>query len=41
VSVETLLTSNFDSFVIATGITPRTLNIEGSTHPKVLSYIDV
>lgn len=32
---------NFDEVVIATGITPRHINIEGINHPKVLSYIDV
>lgn len=32
---------DFDEVVIATGITPRALNIEGNEHPKVLSYIDV
>ena len=33
--------SGFDEVVLATGITPRTPDIEGATHPKVLSYIDV
>ena len=27
--------------VLASGIRPRTLEIEGSDHPKVLSYVDV
>ncbi len=31
----------FDELVLATGISPRKLNIEGIGHPKVLSYIDV
>ncbi len=31
----------FDEVVIATGITPRSIQIEGIQHPKVLSYIDV
>ena len=32
---------HFDKCIIATGIVPRQLQIEGITHPKVLSYIDV
>lgn len=31
----------FDEIIIATGITPRKLTIDGIDHPKVLSYIDV
>lgn len=31
----------FDEVVLATGVTPRALNIEGIEHGKVLSYIDV
>ncbi|QTD37519.1 NADPH-dependent 2,4-dienoyl-CoA reductase [Polaribacter batillariae] len=41
VSVEDLQSSNFDEIVIATGIKPRQLKIEGIKHPKVLSYLDV
>jgi len=41
VSVADLENSDFDAIVIATGIKPRVLNIEGVNHPKVLSYIDV
>ncbi|QXP62647.1 NADPH-dependent 2,4-dienoyl-CoA reductase [Polaribacter sp. HaHaR_3_91] len=41
VSVEDLKESDFDEIIIATGIKPRTLKIEGINHPKVLSYIDV
>ncbi|MBC3928833.1 NADPH-dependent 2,4-dienoyl-CoA reductase [Undibacterium sp. CY21W] len=33
--------SSFDEIVLATGITPRTPEIEGVTDPKVLSYLDV
>lgn len=33
--------NSFDEIVLATGITPRTPEIEGVTHPKVLSYLDV
>ena len=39
VEVNDLL--NFDEVVIAAGITPRKLKMEGIDHPKVLSYIDV
>lgn len=31
----------FDEVILATGIKPRTPNIEGIDHPKVLSYLDV
>lgn len=30
-----------DKWIIATGVKPRTLDIPGADHPKVLSYIDV
>ncbi|WP_412972860.1 FAD-dependent oxidoreductase [Glaciecola sp. MF2-115] len=32
---------DFDEVVLATGIIPRTPDVEGINHPKVLSYIDV
>ena len=41
VSVTDLQHSDFDEIVIATGVTPRELKIEGIEHQKVLSYIDV
>lgn len=31
----------YDHVVLATGVTPRTPDIEGITHPKVVSYVDV
>jgi 2,4-dienoyl-CoA reductase (NADPH2) len=40
-SSETLLAAGFDEVVLATGIKPRKLNIEGIDHPKVLSYLQV
>jgi len=40
-SIDTLATGGFDTVLLATGVVPRALSIEGSTHPKVLSYIDV
>ncbi|MBU3012179.1 NADPH-dependent 2,4-dienoyl-CoA reductase [Polaribacter vadi] len=41
ISVDDLKESDFDEIVLATGIKPRELNIEGINHAKVLSYIDV
>ncbi|SDR79717.1 2,4-dienoyl-CoA reductase (NADPH2) [Polaribacter sp. KT25b] len=41
VSTDDLLKSDFDEIVIATGIKPRELKIEGIENKKVLSYIDV
>ncbi|ARV13781.1 NADPH-dependent 2,4-dienoyl-CoA reductase [Polaribacter sp. SA4-12] len=41
VSTDDLLKSDFDEIIIATGIKPRELKIEGIEHQKVLSYIDV
>lgn len=41
VSTEDLQNSDFDEIIIATGIKPRTPNIEGIEHKKVLSYLDV
>ncbi|MGB0203503.1 MAG: FAD-dependent oxidoreductase [Neptuniibacter sp.] len=41
VNAETLQEGGFDQVVLATGISPRTPDIEGVNHPKVLSYLDV
>lgn len=41
VDSDFLLKNNFSEIVVATGVSPRTPNIEGIEHPKVLSYIDV
>jgi 2,4-dienoyl-CoA reductase (NADPH2) len=41
VSAEQLKQDDFDHVVVATGITPRTPEIEGIDHPSVVSYIDV
>ena len=38
---EELNDSEFDEIVVATGVTPRSLDIPGIDHPKVLSYIEV
>ncbi|MGE3318687.1 MAG: FAD-dependent oxidoreductase [Candidatus Berkiella sp.] len=41
VDAPMLLAGEFDHVVLATGIIPRSIDIPGSTHPKVVSYIDV
>ena len=41
VSAKQLNDGNFDQIIVATGITPRKLNIKGIDHQSVLSYIDV
>jgi len=33
--------SDYDHVILATGVTPRTPKIDGVTHDKVLSYVDV
>ncbi|MCS5710944.1 oxidoreductase [Candidatus Berkiella aquae] len=41
VDASMLLDGAFDHVVLATGITPRMLQIPGSSHPKAVTYIDV
>ena len=41
VSAEALVSGGFDEIVLATGILPRKLEIEGGDHAKTLSYLDV
>ncbi|GLR25864.1 NADPH-dependent 2,4-dienoyl-CoA reductase [Limnobacter litoralis] len=41
VDADLLASEGFEEVILATGIKPRTPAIEGVTHPKVLSYIDV
>jgi 2,4-dienoyl-CoA reductase (NADPH2) len=41
ISVEQLNASDFDEVILATGINPRTPDIDGIDHDKVLSYLDV
>lgn len=41
VSGSDLNNSDFDTVILATGITPRTPEIQGIDHDKVMSYIDV
>ncbi|MCE2030370.1 FAD-dependent oxidoreductase [Sessilibacter corallicola] len=38
---QLLAQGNFDEVVIATGITPRKLDIDGIDHAKVVTYLDV
>lgn len=41
VTAEALENSDFDEVIIATGITPRKLELDGIDHARVLSYLDV
>jgi len=41
VNATDLNNEEFDEVIIATGILPRKVNIDGFDHPKVLSYLDV
>jgi len=41
VDADFLIKNNFSEVVVSTGVVPRTPNIEGIEHPKVLSYLDV
>ncbi len=41
VTAMELINGGYDQVVIATGVNPRTLKIEGIDHPMVLSYKDV
>lgn len=40
-SVNALASADFDDVILATGIKPRQLDIQGIEHSKVMSYIDV
>jgi 2,4-dienoyl-CoA reductase (NADPH2) len=40
-TAQTLLAEGYDDVIVATGISPRTPNIPGVEHKKVLSYLDV
>lgn len=39
-TAETLLAGGFDEIILATGIVPRTPEIPGIDHPKVIGYLD-
>jgi 2,4-dienoyl-CoA reductase (NADPH2) len=36
-----LVNEGFDEIILATGVTPRTVQIDGIDHPKVMNYVDV
>ncbi|MCZ2101807.1 MAG: NADPH-dependent 2,4-dienoyl-CoA reductase [Chitinophagales bacterium] len=40
-TVEELLATDYDAIILADGIEPRQLTIEGHDHPKVVSYTEV
>ncbi|WP_405890302.1 NADPH-dependent 2,4-dienoyl-CoA reductase [Streptomyces sp. NBC_00133] len=41
VTTEDLTADAYDEIVVATGVTPRTPEIDGVDHPSVVSYLDV
>lgn len=41
VTADQLNSGGFDEVIVATGISPRTPDIDGIDHPSVLSYLDV
>ncbi len=41
VDADSLADAGYDDVVIATGVRPRTPEVEGIDHPKVLGYLDV
>ncbi|WP_343596705.1 NADPH-dependent 2,4-dienoyl-CoA reductase [Acinetobacter sp.] len=41
VSFDELVQHDFDDIVVATGVKPRQLDIEGADHPNVVNYLDV
>lgn len=41
VDATALISAGYDEVVLATGIIPREITIEGADHPKVLSYVEV
>ena len=40
-TTENLIAGNYDEIILASGVTPRKLEMEGIDHPKVLDYVDV
>ena len=41
VTTSELLSKKYDEVVLATGVLPRVINLEGENHEKALTYIDV
>lgn len=40
-TAQQLLDGGYDEVILATGVSPRVIDLKGLDHPKVLSYIDV
>ncbi len=40
-SAEQLIAGGYDELVLATGVSPRNIQLEGIDHPMVLGYVDV
>jgi 2,4-dienoyl-CoA reductase (NADPH2) len=40
-TVSDLTQGGYDEIILASGVSPRKVDFEGSDHPKVLSYVDV
>lgn len=40
-NADDLISGGYDEVILATGVSPRTPDLEGITHPKVMSYLDV
>jgi len=41
IDADSLINDGYEQVILATGIVPRDLGLEGASHPKVLSYLDV
>lgn len=41
VTAQALIEDRFEKVILATGVTPRTPRIEGISHPKAVSYLDI
>ncbi|MDM8544163.1 NADPH-dependent 2,4-dienoyl-CoA reductase [Desulfococcaceae bacterium HSG9] len=41
VSAQNLINQEFDEIVLATGVVPRKIKLEGTDHPSVMTYMDV
>lgn len=41
VSSNDLIQGNYDEVIVATGVTPRIINLEGENHKKTLTYIEL
>ncbi len=41
ISAQELIEGKYEEVILATGVSPRKIKLEGIDHPKVLSYVDV